>query len=359
MKRNINDSPYQLDSNEKQAYMLSILNDRLIHHYQNCSPYQRIVEKLFSITQYNTLTSYPYLPVGLFKTVKLASVPDDKIIKTLTSSGTTSKEVSKIYLDRENAMNQSKTLVQIVTDWIGKARLPMIIVDHKNVLKDRSSFNARGAGIVGFSQFGYDHFYLLDDNMIPDWEGLGKFLHKHGNDKIFIFGFTFMIWQYFYQVAVKEQITLSLGNSILIHGGGWKKLLENAVGTAEFRQCLEHQFGIQHIHNYYGMVEQVGSIFMECSEGFLHAPDYAEIIIRDPNNLSPVNIGVEGIVQTLSTLSSSYPGNSLLTEDLGTIHGKDDCKCGRKGTYFTISGRIPSAELRGCSDTHAYNSSFK
>ena len=51
--------------------------------------------------------------------------------------------------------------------------------------------------------------------------------------------------------------------------------------------------------------------------------------------------------------SRSYPGNSILTEDLGTIHGIDDCECGRKGKYFTISGRIPKTELRGCSDTFA------
>ena len=31
--------------------------------------------------------------------------------------------------------------------------------------------------------------------------------------------------------------------------------------------------------------------------------------------------------------------------------GIDDCKCGRKGKYFLVHGRIKKAELRGCSDT--------
>ena len=43
--------------------------------------------------------------------------------------------------------------------------------------------------------------------------------------------------------------------------------------------------------------------------------------------------------------------DKLSNEDLGKIIGEDDCKCGRKGKYFSISGRMSMAELRGCSDT--------
>ena len=57
-----------------------------------------------------------------------------------------------------------------------------------------------------------------------------------------------------------------------------------------------------------------------------------------------------GLIQTLSLLPLSYPGHNILTEDLGVIHGIDDCSCGRKGKYFTVLGRVPNTELRGCSD---------
>jgi hypothetical protein len=33
------------------------------------------------------------------------------------------------------------------------------------------------------------------------------------------------------------------------------------------------------------------------------------------------------------------------------ILGEDDCKCGRKGKYFKVLGRIKKAKIRGCSDT--------
>ena len=99
------------------------------------------------------------------------------------------------------------------------------------------------------------------------------------------------------------------------------------------------------------MVEQVGSIFVECEAGRLHAPSFADVIIRRPQDWSVADQGEEGLIQVLSCLPQSYPGHSLLTEDLGTLIGTDDCPCGRHGRTFSVSGRLPKAEVRGCSDT--------
>ena len=46
---------------------------------------------------------------------------------------------------------------------LGKDRLPMLIVDKKNIDQRRDNFNARIAAINGFSMFGRNHVYLLDD----------------------------------------------------------------------------------------------------------------------------------------------------------------------------------------------------
>lgn len=187
--------------------------------------------------------------------------------------------------------------------------------------------------------------------MSLDVDGLQAYLKEYRGQRILLFGFTFMIWQYVYKEARDKGITLDFGDSILIHGGGWKKLKDEAVEAKTFNCLLLEQLGIQEVHNYYGMVEQVGSIFVECSVGYLHAPQFADVIIRNPLTFEPVAIGEQGLIQVVSELPKSYPGHSLLTEDLGTIHGIDDCSCGWQGKYFTVSGRIPKAELRGCSDT--------
>ena len=47
------------------------------------------------------------LPVRIFKKHDLQSVPRNKVIKKLVSSGTSGQELSKIYLDKENARSQT------------------------------------------------------------------------------------------------------------------------------------------------------------------------------------------------------------------------------------------------------------
>ena len=79
--------------------------------------------------------------------------------------------------------------------------------------------------------------------------------------------------------------------------------------------------------------------------------DTARRIIRN-SNLDLCNTKEAGLIQTLSLLPVSYPGQSILTEDIGVIHGIDNCKCGKLGKYFSVLGRVPDSELRGCSDVN-------
>ena len=74
------------------------------------------------------------------------------------------------------------------------------------------------------------------------------------------------------------------------------------------------------------------------------------IYIRKNTYDKPLNKG-KGLVQLITPLAQSYPGHNILTEDIGEIFGIDDCKCGRKGKYFKIYGRLEHSEIRGCSDT--------
>lgn len=351
-------SPYGLNKGEKRA----LLNKRLLeltkHHYANCESYHKMIDCLdCNIDAINAYEAIPFLPVRLFKELDLLSINQHDVFKTMTSSGTTGQAVSKIYLDKENAGIQQKALVKIVSDYIGIKRLPMLIIDCPSVVKDRKLFSARGAGILGFSIFGTDRTYALDDDMKLEWNKICSFLEKHKGQTILMFGFTFMIWQHFYRelCRIKSETgdKLDLSDAVLIHGGGWKKLQNEAVSQEMFRQSLADICGIECIHDYYGMVEQTGCVYMQCEKGHLHASNFSDILIRDKNTLELCKNGEEGIIQVVSALPESYPGHSLLTEDLGVIIGEDDCPCGRKGKYFHINGRLQNAEIRGCSDTYA------
>ncbi len=350
--------PYSMAKAEKGRMLAQQLSALTLFHAARCQAYGAMLKLLggFSAPA-SSVEDIPFIPVRLFKTHQLMSVEPAAVVKTMTSSGTSGQQVSHIYLDRSAAALQTKVLAKIVASFIGNKRLPMLVVDAPSTLKDRSKFSARAAGILGFSMFGHDVHYALDDKLQLDLPGIRAFLEKHPAGDILVFGFTSIIWQYLYQPLLASGAQLPLERAILIHGGGWKKLTDQAVDSAAFNRSLQAVCGMRKIHNYYGMVEQTGSIFMECEQGHLHASIYSDIVVRDHRDFSALPVGQSGLVQLVSLLPRSYPGHSLLSEDVGTLLGEDDCPCGRLGKTFRISGRIAQAEIRGCSDVQAASSS--
>lgn len=346
--------PFSWCRSEKEAVLTRQLGELTEFHYQSCAFYQRILDGLgFSAEKVDTYKDIPFLPVRLFKEFNLHSVGKVDIFKTMTSSGTSGQAVSKIYLDKTTASNQQKALVKIVSAFTGASRMPLLIIDSPSVLKDRAQFSARGAGILGFMIFGAERTYALNDDMSLNVEVIEAFLNKHRDKNILLFGFTFMVWQHFYKELARLGSQIDLSKGILIHGGGWKKLISEAVSPSEFKARLNEVSRLQHVHDYYGMVEQTGCIYMECEYGHLHASIFSDVIIRRHMDFSECAFGESGIIQVVSMLPGSYPGHSLLTEDEGVVLGIDDCPCGRLGKYFKVNGRLNNAEIRGCSDTYA------
>ena len=168
-----------------------------------------------------------------------------------------------------------------------------------------------------------------------------EFLDRHDGQPVLLFGFTFMVWKHFLQAIRESGATVDLSQGVLIHSGGWKKLAEEAVGNAEFKAALREATGLRRVHNFYGMVEQVGSVFLEGDDGFLYPPNFADVIIRDPRTWGPAPHGTPGVVEVLSVLPHSYPGHVLLTEDLGIVHGVGDPASGWSGKQLEIIGRVP------------------
>ena len=344
--------PYSLRHDEKESVMLEGMSGLTRYHREHCAEYARIIDKLGS-DEWKTTSDIPFIPVRLFKEYELLSTDRSEIVKTMTSSGTSGQAVSKIFLDRENVKNQTKALASIITSFIGKQRLPLLLLDTEMVKKDRSMFSARGAGIIGFTTFGRNTVYALDQDMKIDIDKVKEFCEAHSDDTVLMFGYTYMIWQYVVRALEDAGVQFPFKNVILFHIGGWKKLKDQAVDTFEYNRRINNVFGGNvRVHNYYGMAEQLGSVFVECEYGHMHCSNYSDVHIRKPGTFEEAEIGERGLIELLSLLPTSYPGHALLTEDEGEILGEDDCPCGRCGKYFKIHGRIKGAELRGCSDTY-------
>ena len=344
--------PYSLKHDEKEHVLFEGLSELTRYHQEHCREYGRIID-LQNNSEWHSVSDIPFIPVRMFKEYELLSTDRSEIVKTMTSSGTSGQAVSKIFLDRENVRNQTKTLAAIITQYIGKQRLPLLLLDTELVKKDVAMFSARGAGVIGFSTFGRNITYALDSDMNIDVQKVKDFCEAHAGDSVLMFGYTHMIWQFAVRALEDAGICIPFKDVVLFHSGGWKKLKDQAVGTLEYNRRVSDVFGGNvRVHNYYGMAEQLGSVFVECGYGHMHCSNFSDVHIRRPEDFSDAGKGERGLIELVSLLPVSYPGHALLTEDEGEILGEDDCPCGRYGKYFRIHGRIKGAELRGCSDTY-------
>lgn len=346
--------PYGLSQAAKRELLTQRVRALTRHHDAHCAAYRDVLAALFGgrrALTFDALEDAPFLPVSLFKTRELKSVESSAVVKTMTSSGTTGGAVSRIFLDGATAQLQQQVLVKIMQHFLGVERRPMIFIDHPGVVRDRASFAARGAGILGMLPFGRKPFYALREDMSLDLDGLGAYIDAAGTQPPVVFGFTFMVWQHLVGALEAVGRRLDIRGAVLLHSGGWKKLEALRVGPGEFRARVQAATGIDRVVNYYGMVEQVGSVYLENPLHCLHASNFSDVIIRDPHTLAPLPQGEPGLIQVVSALPTSYPGHSLLTEDMGVIEGCDNPATGMHGNYFRILGRVPKAELRGCSDT--------
>ena len=228
--------PYSLTRMEKAATYTELLTARTVFHRNNCEPYGRLLKAL-GIPEKAAFSAetVPMLPVSVFKELSLKSVPEEAVFKMLTSSGTSGQRVSQIYLDAETAANQQQVLYRIIADFTGENRIPYLVLDTKKTLRDRKMFSARGAGILGFSLLASRTCYALDENMELDIPAVQNFLAEHRNEPVLAFGFTFIIYKRVIRVLEEKKIRLDIPNGILIHGGGWKNLITEAVSPEERR----------------------------------------------------------------------------------------------------------------------------
>lgn len=349
-------APYATGCVQRQSTLLPLLKAELAYACERNSGFRNYIEQWpLDFRDMNQISDLPYLPVGLFKeNPPLALVAADAIKRTLLSSSTTGQVPSRIVLDAATARRMSKSVLTIVRDFVGPARRPYLVIDTRENLVAQSLLGARGAAIQALSSFATEIVCCLDaarnGDASLDIEKLLACSAKWKDSEILVYGFTYVIWTQFVEPLRRKGITLNLPNVRLLHSGGWKRLEQQAVTRNAFRQGVASVIGCaeNRIIDYYGMVENVGVIYPDCEYANKHVPNFAEVIVRDPLTLMPVEPGQRGLIQVCSVLPTSFPGFLLLTEDMAEVIGRDDCRCGRKGISFRFAGRAPKAELRGC-----------
>lgn len=349
---------FTLSQEEKENILVEILQEQLNDNLKNKN-IKGLYEKMgFKPESLKNIRDIPFIPVNMFKKFELRTCGEKDVVRILKSSATTTGIPSSIYIDRKTSMRQSRALISTLKNFLGSKRRPFMVIDCEDINKSTASITARGAAVRGVSSFASNISYIMDkkgNDLIINMDRLQEFEKNFGDEEVLVYGFTYILWSKFIKVLKEQGIKLNMPNMKLLHSGGWKKLTEEMVSKHEFSVETAKVFNTrpENIIDFYGMVEQVGVVFLDCEYGHKHVPDFADVIIRDFLTLEEVCPGESGVIEVISTLTSSYPGQAILTEDVGELLGIDDCSCGRKGKYFRFKSRVEKAEVRGCGDTFA------
>jgi len=372
---------YADEPEQRQAVLLETLREQMIYGARECEPFKRfLTSQKWPLDSIKVLADLPFLPVSVFKRADPLSFLDrEHVYRILNSSATTGQQPSRIAIDRHTAKLMTRGVTAILADYIGASRRPYLVMDRAPVANGAA--NARDAAVQGLMAFATEVCYALrparqqeqecadHEGLVLDVEAIRNFSRKYHDHEVIVYGFTYMLYMHLggglhASAEFLKGLSVELGHGILpkakiLHSGGWKKLQQLAIDKALFNRQVAMSLGADMLSvlDYYGMVEQLGVIYPDCSQGNKHAPRFAEVIVRDPLNWAPCPEGATGIIQVLSALSPSFPGQSLLTEDMALVVHEDGCACGRRGIAFRFAGRVPKAEVRGCSDTDARRSS--
>jgi hypothetical protein len=352
--------PYSYDVLQRRALFNESLLEELIHHYKNNKYYRNFCErKGFNPETFSgDISDIPAVAVSVFKELgsMLRSVEADDIKISLQSSAT-SGVPSTVVLDKITSKRQSKAMIKVVQEFIGKERKHFIICDVKPKPENLKLMGARFAAIGGYLNFANSVEYILDvsenNEFVFDADNVAKHIASlDPNVPVVVFGFTYILFAQIIKPYTSSTLNFSLPKgSKLIHIGGWKKLENEKVSKGVFNEQTEKLFGIEkgNVIDIYGFTEQMGLNYPDCKCGYKHTSSYSEVIVRDPATRAVLPAGEVGVLEFVSPVPHSYPGNVVLTDDMGVITD-EPCEFGLKGTRFKILGRLKKAEIRGCGD---------
>lgn len=354
----LKNDPLDIDKKVKDKILVELFKFQLNFHIRNCNQYKNWFKKMNfkDPKKIFKLNEIPYLPNRVFKENILKST--NKFSKKILSSGTSGSRSSQIFIDQNTSYLQKLCLAKILTKYIGVKRRTFFVFDVDPMhTKVDFEISARTAGITGYLMGANKVVYLLESNPEKkvkfNSKKLNFFFSELKKSPCVIIGYTYMIWKYLVkEKLVKKSLKDINKKTKLIHFGGWKKLNQKKVSKKFFNSEILKVLNIpiDSVLDIYGFTEQLGNVYVSEGNSGKRVGSYAHVIIRDINTLEEVEDGKSGFIQCLSPLSLSYPGFSILNDDIGKIVKREN----RKDTEileFEIQDRVENLEPRGCGDT--------
>ena len=159
-KKIFSNKPFILNEIKKKPLFFKSQKQLSEYHYRNCPEYKNICDNMFKkINKCVSLEELPFIHVKVFKELNLKSIDKKNLSKTLHSSGTSGKAKSKINIDRNTSLLQSKALINIFSSIIKKKVTFFFIED--SIGENLNSISASIAAIRGFSQMSKETIFIF------------------------------------------------------------------------------------------------------------------------------------------------------------------------------------------------------
>lgn len=320
--------------------------------FEHCEPYRRLCESMGRGVDLSDIGEAPFVPAEAFKEFRLACFPETPGEIIFHTSGTT--------MGRHGAHHLATTELydSAAIPWLRKHLLPrrletprrFFALTHSPDEAPRSSLvhMIHAAGRRFALESGVEYFYHPED---PEWRR--RFIQSledavAGGEPVLIFSTAFALAQILETMeGAGKAVAMPEGSRILETGGYKGKTREIAKST--LYEWAARQLGIppRAIVNEYGMTEMSSQFYdrtlsnaglSERDARVKLPPPWVRTLVVDPATRRPVGEGEIG---------------ALLHIDLANL---DSCAfiatgdaARRVGAGFDLMGRIPEAELRGCS----------
>ncbi len=346
--------PY--DTVGTKELFLAAMRENCSYHAAHCKPYREILETAgFSPDDLKTeedLARLPVLPTRYFKRNQLFSRPEKRLPVKVTSSGTGGAK-SVVGFDVKTLWHELKMAVRICKFHHLWSMKPTRYI----IFGYRPRKNSLGAAKSAFAFTllapAVSRVYALErreDGFVPDLTLLREKLVKYAKGRLPVRTMGFPAYTYFLlkeMQAAGIRVTLPKGSMICL-GGGWKQFYAERVEKEAFYKLAYEVLGVDegHIVEFFGAVEHP-ILYADCSAHHFHVPAYARVLIRDVDTLAPLDMGRPGLVNLLTPAIQSMPLLSVMTDDLGILHG-EGCPCGNKSPWMEILGRVGVKDVVTC-----------
>ena len=293
--------------------------------YENNGIYQSFVNHLaIDVTQVNSLSQIPFLPISFFKTQRITCGHFDEE-QVFESSGTTQQNASKHYINDLKFYHQVSS--KIFSNYFGGIQDSIIIGLLPSYLERmNSSLVSMVNHFIEISDRVESGFYLDDlDALVDKLNGL-----KRSTYPIYLFGVTFAL------LELATNYRFDLSNMVVLETGGMKGRGREMI-REELHFELKKAFKTNRISSEYGMTELLSQAYMD-QDGFFKTPPWMKVIIRDINDpFSYVQKGRSGAINVID-LANIHSCAFIETEDLGVM----------SEAGFRVLGRLDNSDMRGC-----------